>query len=319
MRKLSNGDSRIELLKELPRRPLDPAAEHAILQVLREEGERGTAKRKGRTWRYALLAVPVASALIAWVLISGVVNRAADGLFGTRPAAVHTVEPSPLFDLLDKDGSVVYPNRLRGIEGKIAYSEYPGGFVAKSGREVSKIFWYVWGDPQRLNGASLVATGVNLSTGKQFLVNETKLSGPIYGADAHMVTRFNKFPGKGTWRIDIEIDGEPYGSIVIRVKDEYIQTESTSFLLSKDDAAAGSTETTLTVNGHDLADTVDVIVQPVGRSGEARRIHFVKMEEYVQSEGLVPVTEYSGSLIFDAPGKWRIEVLGEKTVIEVHP
>ncbi len=317
MQRLSNGDSRIELLKELPRRPLEPAAEQAILQALREEEKRGTVKRKRRTRRYALLAVPAVAALIAWGLLSGVVNRAADGLFGSRPAVMHTVELSPLFDLLDKDGSVVYPDRLRGIQGKIAYSEYWGDFVANSGRALSKIFWYVWGDPQRLNGATLVATGVDLSTGKQFLVNETKLSGPIYGADAHTVTRFNKFPSKGTWRIDVEIDGEPYGSIVIHVKDEYIHTKSSSFLLSKDDAKAGSTETTLTVNGHDLADTLDVIVQPVGRTGEARRLHFVKTEEYVQSDGLVPVTEYSGSLIFDAPGEWRIEVLGEKTVVEV--
>ncbi len=314
MRNQSNGDDRIELLKELPRRPLEPEAAQTILRVLGQEGEREAAKRRLRAWRLALFAVP-AAALGAAALFSGIFDRAGEGLFGPRPGVMNTVELSPLFDLLDKDGSIVYPDRLRGIEGKIAYTEYPGGIVANSGTTVSKVFWYVWGDPERLNGAELVATGVNLSTGKRFLVNETKLSGPIYGADAHVVTQFNQFASKGTWRIDVELDGEPYGSIVIRVKDEYIHTKSSTFLVSKDDAETGVTDTTLTVKGHDLPETLDVIVQPVDVSGEARKLTFLKGQEYVQA--MEPITHYSGNLEFDAPGKWRIEVLGEKTEVEV--
>ncbi|MFB9278620.1 hypothetical protein [Cohnella cellulosilytica] len=316
MRKGSNVDSRIELLKELPRRPLEPAAEHAILLALRQEGGREAARRRLRIGRLALLAVP-AVVLVVVAMFFGIFDRGGEGLFGSRPSAVNTAELSPLFDLLDKDGRVVYPDRLRGKEGKIAYSEYPGGFVANSGMTVSKVFWYVWGDPEQVDGAELVATGVNLSTGKRFLVNETKLSGPIYGADAHVVTQFNPFPSKGTWRIDVELDGEPYGSIVVRVKDEYIHTKSSIFLASKEDAATGVTETTLIVDGHGLPETLDVIVQPTDVSGEARKLTFVREQEFVQA--MKPVTHYSGKLEFDAPGKWRIEVLGEKTEVKVRP
>lgn len=322
MRKQPNGDSWIELLKELPAKPLDPTAEQEILRTLRQAGASSGREVRGRgALRLSLLAIVAAAALIVVASLSGIIERADGGrwgaaLFGSRPAG-HAAEISPLFDLLDKDGKVVYPDRLRGIEGKIAFSEYPGGFVANSGTTVSKVFWYLWGDRQRLNGAYLVAKAVSLDTGKKFALNETRLNGPIYGADANAVTRFNPFPSKGAWRIDVELDGEPYGSIFIRVKDEYIHTESSSFLVSKDDAETGATETSLIVQGHDMPETLDVIVQPADVSGQARKLTFLRAQEYIQ--GMEPVTHYSGSLEFDAPGKWRIEVLGEKTTVEVRP
>ncbi|WP_372632963.1 hypothetical protein [Cohnella sp.] len=319
MREQPNGDSWIELLKELPFKPLDQAAEQEILRTLRQAGAAsGKDSKRGRTRRLSLLA-GAAAALIAIASLSGIIDRAdkwGASLLGLRPAAP-AAEISPLFDLIDKDGTVVYPDRLRGIEGKIAFSEYPGGFVANSGTTVSKVFWYLWGDPQRLSGAYLVAEAVNLDTGKKFALNETRLNGPIYGADANAVTRFNRFPDKGVWRIDVELDGEPYGSIVVRVKDEYIHTESSSFLVSKDDASIGVTETSLIVQGHDMPETLDVIVQPADVSGQARKLTFLIEQEYVQA--MEPVTHYSGSLEFDVPGKWRIEVLGEKTTVEVRP
>ncbi|MFC4601281.1 hypothetical protein [Cohnella hongkongensis] len=327
MEKLTNGDSRVELLKELPPRPLSSAAEQAIAQKLRQT-EAAQARQSGRRRtrrRYALLAATAAAALAAVVIaaVPGLAERMTAGrwgseLFGARPAAP-AAELSPLFDLLDRDGTLVYPDRLRGIEGRIAFSEYPGGFVARSELTGSKVFWYVWGDPQQLAGANLVATAVSLDNGTKFVLNEAKLSGPFYGADAHVVTRFNEFPSRGTWRIDVRLNDELYGSIVVRVKDEYIQTESARFLVSKDDAVAGGIETSVIVDGHGLADTIDVIVQRADAPGQARKLTFFKEQEYVQAKGLIPVTSYTGRLEFDAPGRWRIEALGEKTEIEVRP
>jgi len=309
---------RIELLKELPRAPLAPETEHSILRKLRELGGMNAQFRKRRRiWRISFLAsvAIVAFAIALFPLLS---DLRSGGVPGNGPSE-HSAEISPLFDLLEEDGSVVYEDRLRGIEGKIGFSEYPGGFIAKDEMRVSKVFWYAWGDPRTLIGSKLVAKAYNLDTGKRIQLDVSELRGAITGADAHAVTQFKEFPEKGIWRIDIELNGEPYGSIVVPVKDEYIHTESSRFLISKDDAFARELDTSLIVNGQGLADTLDVIVQRTDSPGQARKLTFVKEEEYLQAKDLTHVTRYGGTLVFDSPGRWRVEVLGEKTEVEVRP
>ncbi|XID94760.1 hypothetical protein ACF3MZ_09680 [Paenibacillaceae bacterium WGS1546] len=316
MKREENGDNAIRLLRELPRRSLDPGAEQDILQRLRALGSQS----KRRNDRRMKIGLSIAAASIAALV--GVVSFAPGLLDQERwrtGAGIGSdqLKQTPVFHLRDENGEKM-SYVVRGVEGKIAFLDQPWGIVAKV--PVGKTFWYVWGDREELLHADLRATGTHLATGETITVNETKLGGAIYGADASVVTSFNPFPSKGAWRIDIELNGRYFESIVVAVKDERIATESAYFDLSRDDAIVGGIDTSLTLDGHDLPETVDVIVQPLERDGEARRLTFVKFAEYRQGQGergIVPITSYQGSLTFDAPGRWRIEVLGEKTEVEV--
>jgi hypothetical protein len=266
----------------------------------------------------ALIFASVIALLGILLLIPAIMDKASDnGWFAAlfpKSASPTVMEISPKFDLVDKDGSVIYPDRLRGIEGKIAFSEN-SEVVAKSDETVAKIFWYAWGDPSELVGAQLVATAVNLDTGEKFLADESVLSGSINGADAHAVTNFHAFPSKGKWRLDVKLNGQPYASIVIAVKDEYIHTDSARFTVSKDDAVTGETMTTLILPGHDLDETIEVRVYPVNDRDNVRNLTFNRSAEFIQA--MKPITQYWGTLRFDSPGEWQVEVLGEKTIIKV--
>ncbi|TVY01967.1 hypothetical protein [Cohnella terricola] len=322
MNREQRGNEVLDLLEAMPRRPLDPGKEEDILYTLRHMST-SSERRNG-----ILLAkivggiLAVGAVFLCLVLLLPVISNT-EGISRWFSAATpplysgEDAEISPIFDLVDKEGRIVYPDRLIGIKSKIAFTFDQRGFIAKSTDTVSKIFWVVWGDPAELRGASLVAKGTNLDTGETFTVNESKLGGPYYGYDASVVTAFNSFPSKGKWRIDVELNGKLYGTIVVPVKAEYIHTERYRFMISEDDALTGNNETTLIVPGHDQPDTLDVIAQLKDSSGQASRSTFRKTGDFIQSSTLEPVTEYSGTLRFDRPGRWQIELMGEKTSIEV--
>jgi len=304
-----------ETLRVLPAKPLSTDGRLRISRALAAARDGKAGKKINRRFGRIALAGSAAAVLIA-ALVLVLLER---NVWDTgRRSALPIEAVSPKFDLIDEEGRVIYPSRLRGIEGKIGYTEYEGGFIANSGESVAKVFWFVWGDRKELRDAKLVAKGKNLNTGETVVVNESRLNNPLYGADASTVTAFNLFPSKGIWRIDVELDGVPFASIVTRVKDEYIRTASSYFQFSKDDAFAGEHEVSLVVQGNGLAETVDVFASPAdSRNRQTVKTTFAKAGEYLQA--MEPITTYTGKLSFGEPGKWRIEVLGEKTDVDVLP
>ncbi|MBW5444776.1 hypothetical protein GE107_01695 [Cohnella sp. CFH 77786] len=311
----SNDDMAGLIIKRFPRRDLEASASSRILSRLRQaaadEARRSVRNRRIRGAAIALAAVLI---LLAMPFVAAIAGQS-ESWFGrlfppTRSPQDWNVASK--FDLRDRDGRVVYPERLIGIEGKIAFLE-PYDLVANAKEPVAKMFWYVWGD-SAVPGTRLTATAVSRDTGKRFLLNETTLNGPIYGADAHALTSFAPFPNKGLWRIDVALNGKPFGRFVVFVKDEYIHTKTAKFLLSKDDAAAGATETVLVVPGRGDKETIEVRVSPARHEGRTYVIPFRKGDTYGTVQ---PITHYSGTLHFDAPGEWRIEVLGETTNVTV--
>ncbi|QJD82145.1 hypothetical protein [Cohnella herbarum] len=309
----------LERIRQMPRKQLSADAEQTILSNLRRlNGQKQQNVKKNRVWQNALLVASVPVLLVCLFLIPAIMEKFSYSNMVSKspPISSSTTELSPKFDLVAKDGSVIYSDRLRGIKGKIAFSENYE-IVAKSYETVSKIFWYAWGDPSLLNKAQLTATAVNLDTGEKFLANESTLGSPINGADAHAVTNFNPFPSKGKWRLDVMLNEQPYASIVIPVKDEYIHTDTARFLVSKDDAVTGTLTTLLVVQGHDLGDSVKVRAFPFNNEDEVRSFTFHSGGEFIQANDLIPITQFSGNLEFDTPGKWQIEVNGEKTIVNV--
>ena len=312
-------DEWIDTIRRFPRNDLNQQAASRMLETLRQSAiaeERSQSRRRG--WRTAAVYMIVAGCLLAipqFPKLAAEAERALAHWFHPTPAKpIQEWDPSPKFDLPGRDG----PDRLRGIEGKIGFLGNDD-IVAQSRESVTKIFWYVWDDSASRDRPlkQLVATAVNLDTGKRFELDRTVLQGPIYGADAHGLTSFHPFPSKGMWRVDVSIDGEPYGQFIVPVKDIYIQTDSVRFLVSKDDAVVGDTEAWLIVNGDNLEDTMNVKVTSMIDKRQTRLLTFRKSGEFRDSSTLKPITQYHGTLTFDHIGEWRVEAMDESTIVTV--
>ncbi|WP_372662788.1 hypothetical protein [Cohnella sp.] len=311
----------VELLKAMPKKELSAEASRTILNSLRER-----VVKAGRTHnRYHLLGnVLLFMTVIVFIgalpFTPLIVEKAKQGDWfqGVFPitSRSQTWEISPKFDHVSKDGTVIYSQQLRGVKGKIAFTEHTD-IIANSKETVAKIFWYAWGESDRLIQSTLTATAVNLQSGSSFLLNTVTLQGAFHGADAHAVTTFHPFPQKGIWRIDIDINDKRYGSIVVPVKDEYIQTDTTRFLLSKDDAVTGQIGTVLVVPGTRDDETIEVSVSPVGSADLQHNITFRKSGSFNEAGNMTPITHYWGVLQFDTQGLWQIKVLGQKTTVTV--
>jgi hypothetical protein len=308
-----NGNEIAELLKTLHRMVLDPLASRDILNKLRHLSlDKRNDRLKSRNAITLLLTAFSVAVVLAFFFSPFVIDQAQRlaaiaGMDRTNPrtAATALEQPSPIFQLGIQ--------RVRGIEGKLGYME-PYDIVANSYETVSKIFWYAWGDPEKLSSASLTATAFNLSTGQKFTVNQTTLQGPFNGADAHAVTHFTPFPSKGLWKMDISLNGEPYASIVVPVKDEYVHTEHTRFLLSKDDVVAGENPTTLVVPGHNQPTQLELKITSMNDKSNVHVVTFSRGGEFIQAK---PITQYTGTLQFEGPGPWKVEVLGETTDVNL--
>lgn len=225
-------------------------------------------------------------------------------------------ETSPTFDLLDEDGSVVYADRVVGVEGRIGFLKRHD-FIANAPETTGKMFWYVWGDPKKLIRKPLVAMAVHQQTDTKIVLDQSQLSsGSLYGEDVNSLTSFKPFPLKGQWRIDVYIDGDFYESIVVHVKDEYVQTNSAQFHISKEDVLVGKTNTALVVKGDKNDNIIEVKATSINDPKDVQLFKF-----YMDGQGLSldggTETLYSGDFIFNKPGKWRIQVLGENTVVDV--
>lgn len=291
------------IIKGLPKIGLTEQAENRIILQMQAEQARDRRKQYHRKWGKSLLMASFA-VIILILLVPNIpyyINEL-KGVFVTDE--VEEDWPlSPTFDLYDRDGTLIYRDRVRGVEGRIGFLDV-GDFAATERETGAKMFWYVWGDPEQLVDKELVATAVHQRTGETFILNRTKLMSGFYGADAHNLTQFEPFPLKGIWRIDVEIDGKPYGSIVIHVKDQYVRTKSYRFVgLSKDDLIEG-VYLSLRLDGNNVRKLERIEVNAIQLNNRSAKTTFYLYDQ-------------SGSLYFDQPGKWQLEILGEKTTVEV--
>jgi hypothetical protein len=222
---------------------------------------------------------------------------------------------SPTFDLLNKDGSVVYHNAVRGVKGKIGFLENGMKIVAGDQESVAKMFWYVWGKEQQLIGKTLRATATHKETGESFLLNETTLQAPLYGENASALTSFQPFPKEGIWKLDIHIDGKYFASIVIDVLPEYIQTKQATFYLTSDELYTGLKQNImLKVDGKRQEDKLTV--KAVYNRTHQLSFTYKKSAVYYTTSRQ-PVTLYEGKLTLDRAGEWKITVLNETVKVHV--
>ncbi|MEK5389022.1 hypothetical protein NSQ59_01375 [Margalitia sp. FSL K6-0131] len=306
---------KLSLLRSMPKQQLQPVQQEKILHQLRLAA-RDNKRTPDYNSYFKKLTVAVAICLVVFIPILLIMSH-----HPTKPA--HTPKPiqkehwkvSPTFDRLDKKGKIVSKNDVRGIKGKIGILDTE--IIAKDPRTVAKMFWYVWGDPNELVSKKLKATATHEATGEKFVVNETELQGPVYGENASALTIFKPFPKKGLWKIDVSIDGHSYGSIVVNVKAPNISTKTTRFNLSRDDVKVGlSEEISLEVKGEKRESIINVEATYIKDKNHLLNFPYIRYAPFNYTTGDT-YTGYLGKLKLDKPGKWKISVLGESTIVEV--
>jgi hypothetical protein len=145
-------------------------------------------------------------------------------LSGCKAERKAEVQASPTF----KSG--VYT--LQGIEGKMGILAN-GGFKVK---QANKYMWHFWGTKEELSQKPFRVEAINLKTGKkqkvlldgmgtpnkEFVWEYPSIGvGPHNGADASVPSGM-ELPSTGKWQLDAYLGGKFFGSVVIEVRDHFI-------------------------------------------------------------------------------------------------
>jgi hypothetical protein len=311
----NSNEEMIQILHSLPNYELTTAEKERVLYNIKK----GIKKHRTLTFmskRTYLTKISVSLA-VCFLFVIGVILYLSETKIdnGSLPSSWQVSEK---FDLLDEDGSVVYHEGVRGIEGKIGFLDNSNEeIIAMDSRRLAKMFWYVWGEPEALIGKPLKAVATHKDTGEQFLLNETVLTGGIYSSDAHALTSFQPFPDSGIWKIHIEIDGKSYGDIVVQVKSPYLATDKGTFLISKDDLYAGKEMNVMFEFNGEMADEELIFTAAkVGNESYTKEFSFTIDEQYIDTENNI-VTTYVGTLLFEEKGMWSLTGNGGQVTFEV--
>ena len=121
-----------------------------------------------------------------------------------------------MFD--DKKGQYI----LRGEQGKLGLLVGSGiengdvELLPLIANEPNKYMWHFWG--QNLTGKSLKVIGTNVETNEETVILDNYfLAGELNGADAHMPSSM-VFPNAGIWKLDVYVEKELFGNVVVEVK-----------------------------------------------------------------------------------------------------
>ncbi|MFB5083302.1 hypothetical protein [Symbiobacterium thermophilum] len=99
---------------------------------------------------------------------------------------------------------------MRGHEGQFGFIDSP--FVAG---KTDKYMWHFWGNQEDFLYKTLEVTGVN-RRGQRVPVLTSTLGGEHNGAVAHTPSMMS-LPTPGLWRLEVRVDGNHLGDIVVEV------------------------------------------------------------------------------------------------------
>jgi hypothetical protein len=137
-----------------------------------------------------------------------------------EPVAHDAKKPHPMQKKSESDWglSSTFQSGQRTMIGtpkKLGVRCESGAFVE---HQTLKCAWHIWGDRSRLKNASFVVQGVHEGTNQtEFLFSTTLNDAPNLGADTHTPSNIT-FSKSGRWRMDVYIDHQLFGSIVVDVK-----------------------------------------------------------------------------------------------------
>ena len=138
----------------------------------------------------------------------------------TEDNFVAEVSPTFAIPVMFDDKKVQYI--LRGEQGKLGLLVGSGlengdvELLPLIANEPNKYMWHFWG--QNLTGKSLKVIGTNVETNEETVILDNYvLAGELNGADAHVPSSM-VFPNAGIWKLDVYVEKELFGNMVVEVK-----------------------------------------------------------------------------------------------------
>ncbi|PLR98228.1 hypothetical protein [Bacillus sp. T33-2] len=285
--------------------------------------------RKARTkkkygWKPML---PAAAAMLALLLVpvlffsqldqnqGGTGEQIRQGAKGSGPGHNYAepgikATPAERFTLHDKE----HPESsldVVGIPGKIAVMD-PFEWVAEDKRNTAKMLVFAWGEEKKLLKNPLKIEATHVDTGITKLLAHAQLGSKRYGSDAHAVTSFQPIPKSGTWILSFSFAKEKFAEFSVHVKEPYVNTAVSTLLISQEDLHPGTFEDIyLDVQQTGLPEQIEVKWWNSDNPIKEQTYIFKKESEFADS------TLYKGGFSVDAPGTWRMTVLGESTAVDI--
>jgi hypothetical protein len=305
----------LEVLADFPKHELTTKQRTEMLKVF---SEADTKKPKGpfNIQRIAALAAVFILILIAPILY---LTNTADDNTPKGGTVVKHAQEGDYFALRDKDGTALYADSNYGIPNKVSLLA-PKEWVAFDDRGTSKIMVFLWGKDLDIN-QTLNIDAMHSETGIKEHLGNVRLSGGIYGADAHAVTNFASLDKTGKWNLEFTLynatgDKKKVGEFSIYVKEPYILMGNSTLLISSEDLFAGFYEdASIEVIGENLPQEVELELF-AQENNEASTFAFKDKTDYTTTTGK-KISMYKGDFQIKKGGKYRFSVLGQSRPVEV--
>lgn len=117
-----------------------------------------------------------------------------------------------------------FPVEVTGADGKKVTHQMIGergrfGFIAApfAAGKPNKYVWHFWDKKNALPGKKLTIKAKHKDDPETTEILSLPIAGPLNGADAHLPTDIT-LPKAGKNRLDIFVDGKPYGGVIVEVK-----------------------------------------------------------------------------------------------------
>ncbi|MBU8879839.1 hypothetical protein BGM26_12650 [Bacillus sp. FJAT-29790] len=302
----------LEKMKEFPDHELTSEQRNKIILNIRNH------KVKERKFSFNWQKIGILGALLAIfilvpVLLIDSIGSDKDLRFGTN---VEIGESGVYFALIDEKGNPHHADSNFGIPNKVSLLS-PPEWIADDYRSVSKIMVYIWGDEEKLLYKDMKIEAVHIDSGLTQELAFLKLSGGIYGSDAHAVTSFPVFSKPGIWKLQFFLEDEPYAEFSIGVKEPYVKVGNSTILISQEDLLAGVYEdVSLEVEGADLPEKLKLELFRLEDGTKATFI-FKDKTDYIKADNGQNISMYSGDLTLKKSGKYRMTILNQSSSIEV--
>ncbi|WP_462411247.1 hypothetical protein [Neobacillus sp. Marseille-QA0830] len=303
----------LDMMTDFPKHELDTNQRINILETLNKAG-RQKPKRHMNLHKLgaiaALFILAIAAPILYYETTSKEINSASSSLTNTSE-----VEKGDYFALNDH-GEIFYADSNFGIPNKVSLLA-PKDWIAKDSNSIAKMMVFLWGDyDKNFANKKLTVEAVHAKTGVKEELANTKLAGPMDGADAHALTSFKPFPFAGKWTLQFSVAGKSFAAFPIYVKEPYVQADKWTLLMSQEDLHAGFYEDVpIEVTGDNLPDQIELEVFSL-ETAEVTKFTFGDKTEYTATGG-TKVAQYTGDFQIKKSGKYRFTVVNSSQAVEV--
>jgi hypothetical protein len=306
----------LEVLADFPKHELTTIQRTEMLKTISDAGARNP-KRHFPVQRIGAIAAMFILLLISPILY--LTNTVEEKKQNTG-AVIKVAQEGVHFAIVDKDGTHHYADSNYGIPNKVSLLA-PKEWVAYDDRGTSKIMVFLWGKDLDLD-QTLNIDATHVETGIKEHLNNARLSGGLYGADAHAVTSFVSLNKTGKWNLEFTLynylgEKKKVGEFSIYVKAPYVMLgRGSTLMISQEDLFAGFyKEAFIEVAGENLPSEIELEVSSL-ENDEVSTFTFKDKSDYTTTEGR-KISLYKGDFQIKKSGKYNFGVLGDSNFVRV--